>query len=66
MSSVDHAMWFHVPARADRWTLFHQESPRAAGARGFARGAMYARDGTHIASVGQDSAMRPAPPDGRR
>jgi acyl-CoA thioesterase-2 len=66
MSSVDHTMWFHVPARADRWTLYLQESPRAAGARGFARGAMYARDGTLVASVGQDSAMRPAAPPGRR
>lgn len=59
MSSVDHVMWLHVPARADEWTLYYQESPRAAGARGFARGAMYTRDGTLVASVGQDSVMRP-------
>jgi acyl-CoA thioesterase-2 len=59
MSSVDHAMWFHVPARADAWTLYYQESPRAAAGRGYARGAMYSQDGTHIASTGQDSAMRP-------
>jgi len=61
MSTVDHAMWFHVPARVDEWVLYYQESPRAAGARGFARGAMYTRDGTLIASTGQDSAMRPQP-----
>lgn len=61
MSTVDHAMWFHVPSRADEWTLYFQESPRAAGARGFARGAMYTREGVLIASTGQDSAMRPKP-----
>jgi len=59
MASVDHAMWLHVPKRVDEWTLYHQESPRAARARGFARGAMYARDGTLVASVGQDSLIRP-------
>ena len=59
MSSVDHAMWFHAPARADEWILFHQESPRAGHARGYARGTMYTRDGSLIASMGQDSLMRP-------
>lgn len=64
MSTVDHAMWFHVPKRADTWTLYYQESPRAARARGFARGAMYSRDGTLVASMGQDSLMRPQPETG--
>jgi acyl-CoA thioesterase-2 len=61
MASVDHAMWFHAPARADEWILFHQESPRAGHARGYARGSMYTRDGSLIASMGQDSLMRPQP-----
>jgi acyl-CoA thioesterase-2 len=59
MSSVDHEMWLHAPARADEWTLYYQESPRAAGARGFTRGAMYTREGVLVASIGQDSVMRP-------
>jgi len=62
MSSVDHSLWFHVPARADTWTLYQQQSPRAAGARGYANGAMFEQDGSRIASVGQDSVMRPAAP----
>jgi len=61
MSSLDHAMWFHAPARADEWILFHQESPRAGHARGYARGTMYTREGTLVASIGQDSLMRPQP-----
>ena len=63
-ASLDHAVWFHKPVHADEWLLYYQESPRAAGARGFARGAMYTREGTLVASMGQDSAMRPqAPPE---
>lgn len=61
MSSLDHAMWFHAPARADEWILFQQESPRAGHARGYARGSMYTREGSLIASLGQDSLMRPKP-----
>ncbi len=40
-SSLDHAMWFHRPFRADRWLLYTQESPVAAGARGLARGELF-------------------------
>ena len=34
-------MWFHRPFRADRWLLYAQESPVAAGARGLARGEVF-------------------------
>ena len=37
-ASLDHAMWFHRPFRADEWLLYHLHSPSAAGARGFAEG----------------------------
>ena len=42
-ASLDHAMWFHRPFRADRWLLYAQESPSAAGARGLARGEVFTR-----------------------
>jgi len=32
-ASLDHAMWFHRPFRADRWLLYAQDSPVAHGAR---------------------------------
>ena len=38
IASLDHAMWFHRPFRADEWLLYHQTSPSASGARGLARG----------------------------
>jgi acyl-CoA thioesterase-2 len=57
-ASLDHAMWFHRPFRADEWLLFSQDSPSASGARGFARGAVYARDGRLVASVAQEGLIR--------
>jgi acyl-CoA thioesterase-2 len=58
MASIDHAMWFHRPFRADEWLLYVQDSPCAHGARGFNRGAIYAADGTLVASVAQEGLMR--------
>lgn len=59
MASLDHALWFHRPLRADDWLLYAQDSPAAAGARGFARGSLYTREGTLVASVAQEGLMRP-------
>lgn len=59
VASLDHAMWFHRPFRADEWLLYVQDSPSAWGARGFNRGAIYRRDGTLVASVAQEGLIRP-------
>jgi len=58
-ASLDHALWFHRDGRIDDWILYEQESPSAAGARGFARGSLYARDGRLLASVAQEGLIRP-------
>ncbi len=57
-ASLDHAMWFHRPFRADEWLLYAQDSPSSGGARGLARGLVFARDGTLIASVVQEGLVR--------
>ncbi|MHB1877545.1 MAG: acyl-CoA thioesterase [Streptosporangiaceae bacterium] len=57
-ASLDHAMWFHRPFRADRWLLYAQESPIAAGARGLARGELYTREGDLVVSVMQEGLIR--------
>lgn len=57
-ASLDHAMWFHRPFRADEWLLYTQESPSAGGGRGFARGLIFRRDGTLVASVSQEGLIR--------
>jgi acyl-CoA thioesterase-2 len=58
LASLDHAMWFHRPFRADDWLLYVQDSPSAHGARGLCRGSVYARDGTLVASVAQEGLVR--------
>ena len=59
-ASLDHAMWFHRPFRADRWLLYAQESPSAAGARGLARGQVF-QDGNLVVSVVQEGLIRSTP-----
>ena len=58
VASLDHALWLHRPFRLDDWLLYAQDSPAAGGARGFNRGAIFTRDGTHIASVAQEGLIR--------
>lgn len=58
MASLDHAMWFHEPARADEWLLYHQHSPHASHARALAYGEVFTRDGKHIATVMQEGLVR--------
>ncbi len=57
-ASLDHAIWFHRPFRADEWLLYAQDSPNLSGARGFSRGLIFARDGTLVASVAQEGLLR--------
>jgi acyl-CoA thioesterase II len=57
-ASLDHAMWFHRPLRADEWFLYEQESPIATGARGLARGQIYDREGRLLVSVMQEGLFR--------
>jgi len=61
MASLDHAMWFHRPMRADDWLLYVQESPTATGARGFTTGRLYSRDGRLVVSVAQEGLIRRRP-----
>jgi acyl-CoA thioesterase-2 len=58
MASLDHAMWFHRPFRADEWLLYAQASPSAAGARGLATGSIFAGDGRLVVSVAQEGLIR--------
>jgi acyl-CoA thioesterase-2 len=58
VASIDHAVWFHRPFRADEWMLYVTESPSAQGARGMNFGRIYTREGTLAASVAQECLMR--------
>lgn len=58
LASLDHAMWFHGPFRADDWLLYDQDSPFSGGSRGFCRGELWTRDGRLVASTTQEGLMR--------
>jgi acyl-CoA thioesterase II len=57
-ASLDHAIWFHRPFRADDWLLFVGESPSASAGRGLSSARYFSRDGRLIASVMQESLVR--------
>lgn len=57
-ASLDHAMWFHRPFRADEWLLYAQDSPSAQRGRGLTRGMIFKPDGTLVASVAQEGSVR--------
>jgi len=58
LASLDHAMWFHRPFRADEWLLYVQDSPSAFGARALCRGSVFTRDGKLVATVAQEGLVR--------
>ncbi len=61
-ASLDHAMWWHRPVRADEWLLYAQASPSASGARGLGLGRIFTRDGVLVATVAQEGMLRPPQP----
>lgn len=58
VASLDHAMWWHRPARVDEWLLYVQESPNARGGRGLATGRIFTQEGALVASVAQEIMIR--------
>jgi acyl-CoA thioesterase-2 len=60
MASLDHAMWYHHPFRADEWLLYECRSPSASGSRGLAEGRFFTRDGRHVVSAMQEGLVRVA------
>ncbi|HEX9107542.1 MAG TPA: acyl-CoA thioesterase II [Longimicrobiales bacterium] len=58
VATLDHAIWFHRPFRADDWLLFAMDSPSAYGARGFSRANIFTREGQLVASLAQEGLTR--------
>ncbi|WP_420391894.1 acyl-CoA thioesterase II [Acuticoccus sp.] len=57
-ASLDHAMWFHRPFRADEWLLYATDTPSSSGSRGFTRGMLFDRSGRLVASTAQEGLIR--------
>lgn len=62
MASLDHAMWFHRPFRADGWLLYDQDTPSASDGRGLARGFFFTPSGDLAVSVVQEGLIREVAP----
>lgn len=58
MASLDHAMWFHRPFRADEWQLYCQDTPSASGGRGLGRGLIFTAEGKLAVTVVQEGLIR--------
>jgi acyl-CoA thioesterase-2 len=57
-ASLDHAVWFHRPARVDEWLLYDVGARSGAGARGLGIGTMHTERGAHVATVAQEGLVR--------
>lgn len=62
VASLDHAVWFHRPFRADEWLLYEQESSTSSDGRGFATGRFWSKDGFLVASTAQEVLIRSRTP----
>jgi acyl-CoA thioesterase-2 len=62
LASLDHAIWFHRPFRADDWLLYAQDSPSSGGGRAFCRGTLFTREGMLVASTAQEGLVRERAP----
>lgn len=57
-ASLDHAMWFHNPARVDDWLRYRQESASVEHGRALGLGHFHTRDGRLVATVAQEASLR--------
>ena len=57
-ASLDHAIWFHREFNLQDWLLYSMDSPSASNSRGFARGSLFDKNGTLVASVAQEGLIR--------
>lgn len=61
MASLDHAIWFHEPFRADEWLLYEIEAGKTGSGRGFANGRIWTEDGRLVISTAQEGVIRADP-----
>lgn len=63
-ASIDHAVWFHRPARADRWLFYDLQAVVNRANRATVRGTMFDRSGALVLSMAQELVIRPVPGGG--
>ena len=58
MASIDHAIWYHRPFRADEWLLYDSHSMSTSNSRGLARASIYDIHGSLVATCIQEGLVR--------
>jgi acyl-CoA thioesterase-2 len=58
-ASLDHAIWFHHPMRADEWHVHDFTCHGIMSSRGLAVGHLFTSTGRHVATVSQEVLLRP-------
>ena len=61
-ASLDHAMWFHRPTRADDWVLLDMRGHGLVAHRGLATGLVFGADGNHVVTIAQEGLLRDRKP----
>jgi len=57
-ASLDHAIWFHRPFRADEWHVHTYTCHGLIASRGLSVGYAFTPDGTHVATISQEVLFR--------
>ncbi|MFM8794205.1 MAG: acyl-CoA thioesterase [Acidimicrobiales bacterium] len=57
-ASLDHTIWFHRDVDMTQWHLFEMNCHGYGNGRGLAVGWVFAEDGTHVATVAQETLVR--------
>lgn len=57
-ASLDHQIWFHRPHRSDQWHFYEMSCTAFVGGRGLTFGHVYGADGTHVATIAQETLVR--------
>jgi len=60
--SIDHALWFQAPIRADQWTLFDMRAVKVGGSRGLYIGSAHDQQGMLGAMFTQEVLLRNSTP----
>ncbi len=58
-ASLDHAIWFYHPTRANQWQLHDFTCRGLVGTRGLSIGSIFDGSGRHLATVSQEVLIRP-------
>jgi acyl-CoA thioesterase-2 len=58
VTSLDHAIWFHRPLRAEQWHLYDFAVHALRGNRGLTLGHIFNQAGEHVATVAQELLVR--------